>query len=147
MFQHILVPTDGSLLSRKAIAQAVELAKALGAKVTGFYVAPEYHFRIEEDYVSRGYMSRKQYGAYVKRVAKTYLSPLERMAVADGVKCNSDYDLNDSPAEAILKAAKRFKCDTIVMGSHGRSGLLKLFLGSETQKVIQHAKVPVIVVR
>lgn len=79
--------------------------------------------------------------------AEKVLAKVAKRAAADGVKCDTRYALSHAPWEAILAAAKKNKCDAIVMGSHGRGGLAALFLGSETQKVLAHAKLPVIVAR
>ena len=127
MFKHILIPTDGSKLSVKAAKQAVKLAKSLRAKVTGFYAAPDYN----QTYYGDGYI----------------LSAIEVEAEVEKVPCEVFHSISDSPYEAIIDAARKKKCDLIVMASHGRRGLSAVVLGSETQKVLVHSKIPVLVCR
>ncbi len=147
MYKHILVPTDGSKLSIKAAKQAVKLAKSLGAKITGFYAAPEF----STTYYGDGYILRapsaKAQEDYAKKQARKFLSIVEVEASAEQVPCEAFHVLSDSPYEAIIDAAKKKKCDLIFMASHGRRGLEGLVLGSETQKVLIHSKIPVLVCR
>ncbi len=147
MFQHILVPTDGSELSAKVAKQAVELAKAVGAKVTGFYAAPDYN----STYYINGYVVRtpspKVRAEATRKQALKYLSMIEVEAEVEKVPCAVFYTVSDSPYEAIIDAAKKKKCDLIVMASHGRRGLSALVLGSETHKLLVHSKIPVLVCR
>mgnify|MGYP006292918597 CR=1 FL=1 len=147
MFKNILVPTDGSSLSKRAAKQAAELAKATGARITAFHVAPAYKFAMNEDYVPRDYALPADYADHVKKVAEKHLGEVAKAAKAQGVSCEGHYASSDFPADAIAKAVKKYKCDGVLMASHGRSGLGKLFLGSETQKVLAEVTVPVIVVR
>lgn len=148
MFKNILVPTDGSELSRKAAQKAVELAKSIGARVTGLHVAPAYHPQVNDDYyVPRHYLTPAQFAEKTKEVAEKYLAPITKAAVASRVDAEAHYINSDFPADAIVQAAKKYKCDAIVMGSHGRTGLTQFFLGSQTQKVIAHTKLPVVVLR
>jgi nucleotide-binding universal stress UspA family protein len=147
MFKHILVPTDGSKLSANAAKQAVKLAKALGAKVTGFYAAPDY----SSTYYGDGYILRapsaEARAEAMENQARLYLSAIEVEAGVEKVECEVFHTVSDSPYEAIIDAAKKKKCDLILMASHGRRGLSGLVLGSETQKVLIHSKVPVLVCR
>mgnify|MGYP001438147630 CR=1 FL=1 len=147
MFKHILVPTDGSKLSAKAAKQAVKLAKALGAKITGFYAAPDYG----STYYGDGYILRapsaKAHTEITQKQARRCLSTIEVEAEVEKVACEVFHTVSDSPYQAIIDAAKKKKCDLIFMASHGRRGLSGLVLGSETQKVLIHSKVPVLVCR
>ena len=147
MFKHILVPTDGSMLSAKAAKQAVKLAKALGAKITGFYAAPDY----TSTYYGDGYILRapsaKAQAEVAEKQARKCLSTIEVEAKVGKVPCEVFHVVSDSPYEAIIDAAKKKKCDLIFMASHGRRGLSGLVLGSETQKVLIHSKIPVLVCR
>ena len=147
MFKHILVPTDGSTLSAKAAKQAVKLAKALGAKITGFYAAPDY----TSTYYGDGYILRapsaEAQAEVAQKQARKCLSAIEVEAEVEKVPCEVFHVVSDSPYEAIIDAAKKKKCDLIFMASHGRRGLSGLVLGSETQKVLIHSKVPVLVCR
>jgi len=147
MFKNILVPTDGSKLSVKAAKQAVKLAKVLGAKITGFYAAPDF----SSTYYGDGYILRAPSAAeqteFAQNQARKYLSAIEVEAEVEKVPCDIFHTVSDSPYEAIIDAAKKKKCDLIFMPSHGRRGLSGLVLGSETQKVLVHSKIPVLVCR
>ena len=147
MYKHILVPTDGSKLSVKAAKQAVKLAKALGAKITGFHAAPDF----SSTYYGDGYILRapsaKGQAEFAQKQARQCLSAIEVEADVEKVACEVFHVVSDSPYEAIIDAAKKKKCDLIFMASHGRRGLSGLVLGSETQKVLIHSKIPVLVCR
>jgi nucleotide-binding universal stress UspA family protein len=147
MFKHILVPTDGSKLSAKAAKQAVKLAKALGARITGFHAAPDY----TSTYYGDGYILRapsaEAQAEVAQKQARKCLSAIEVEAEVEKVPCEVFHVVSDSPYEAIIDAAKKKKCDLIFMASHGRRGLSGLVLGSETQKVLIHSKIPVLVCR
>ena len=147
MFKHILVPTDGSRLSIKAAKQAVKLAKALGAKVSGFHVIPDFSTTYYGDgYILRAPSAKAQAEAAQKQARKC-LSAIEVEAEVEKVACDVFHVVGDSPHLAIIDAAKKKKCDLIVMASHGRRGLSALVLGSETHKVLVHSTVPVLVCR
>jgi nucleotide-binding universal stress UspA family protein len=148
MFKHLLVPTDGSDLAAKAAAQAVAIAKALKAKVTAFHAYPEYRAIVLYEYVGpiEG-MSRKEYLAAAKATAENYLAQVTKPARAAGLEVDGIAVGSDYPHEAIIRTARRQKCDLIVMASHGRRGVPGLLLGSVTQKVLTHSKIPVLVVR
>jgi len=147
MFRNILVPTDGSALSRKAIKSAVALAKKTGAKVTGFHVAPAYKFNVYADYVPPDFMLPKDFEARAKKVAARHLEAIKKECSAAGVSCDNYFVCSDFAADAIVKAAKKYKCDLIAMASHGRSGLSKLLLGSEAQKVLAGTTIPTLILR
>lgn len=147
MFRNILVPIDGSALSRKAVKQAVELAKATGAQVTGFHVAPAYKFNVYADYVPPDFVMPKDYEVRARKIAEKHLEVVKKAAAAAGVKSAGYYTTSDFAADAIVKAAKKYRCDLIAMASHGRSGLSKILLGSETQKVLANTGIPVLVLR
>ena len=147
MYTNLLVATDGSKFSEKAVVHAIGLAKALGAKVTAFYAAPDYPDPTYSEGIIYETISRKDYAAIAAADAEKVLAKVAKKAEAEGVKCDTRYALSRAPWEAILAAAKKNKCDVIVMGSHGRGGLAALFLGSETQKVLAQSKLPVIVAR
>ena len=148
MYRHILVSTDGSKLSGKAIRSAVRLADATGAKVTGVYVtvpftAPAYG----EGVMYMPAMSPKRYKEVTEREARKALAAVEIEARTGGVQYATMMLTADNPWEGIIRAAKAKRCDLIVMASHGRRGLAGLILGSETTKVLTHSKVPVLVCR
>jgi nucleotide-binding universal stress UspA family protein len=147
MYRNILVPIDGSPLSRSAAKAAVALAKDQGAKVVGFYVAPAYQPNVYADFVPAAFVSPKEYDEMAKKTAEKYLSAVDKAAAAAGVACTCAHAMSDLPYEEIVKAAQRYKCDLIFMASHGRSGIARLLLGSQTSKVLAHSKVPVLVYR
>jgi len=147
MYKHILIPTDGSALSRKAIANGVKLAKSIGARVTGLFAAPPATPVVYKDFVPVGYMTPLEHAELIEKTAAKYLGVIEQAAKHAGVRCQCIHVTNDFPADAILAAAKQQKCDLIVMASHGRRGLAGVLLGSETQKVLTHSKIPVLVSR
>ncbi|GAB3767157.1 universal stress protein [Ramlibacter monticola] len=147
MYKRILVPTDGSALSKKAIKSAVELAAALGAEVVALNVVPRYPRSYFEGGVSVSV-------ADVARIEKQWAE--QGQAVADevgkaaakaGVQSRATTVRSDLVAEAILAAARKSRCDLIVMASHGRRGIKRLLLGSETQHVLTHGNIPVLVLR
>lgn len=147
MFKHILIPTDGSKLSEKAAVAGVALARALGARVTGFFAAPAATPLVYDNLLPVSYLPPDEHAKLIERAAAKYLGAIEEAARAAGVPCTCEHVTSDFPADAILEAARRHKCDLIFMASHGRRGLSALILGSETQKVLTHAKVPVLVYR
>ena len=147
MYKNILIATDGSKLSDKAVAHAIDLAQALGSRITAFYAAPDYPLPAYADGVVYEPVSRKEYTKLAGDDAQRILDAVTAKAAASGLECKTAYSIAAAPWEAILAAAKKHKCDAIVMASHGRRGVSALLLGSETQKVLTHSKLPVIVVR
>ena len=147
MYKHILIPTDGSPLSRKAIVNGVKLAKAVGAKITGLFAAPPATPVVYKAYMPVGYMTPQRHAAMIERTASRYLGVIARTAKRAGVACKCVRVTNDFPAAAILAVAKKNKCDLIFMASHGRRGLASVLLGSETQKVLAHSRIAVLVSR
>ena len=147
MYKTLLVATDGSKLSDKALAHAIGLAQAVGAALTAFYAAPDYPMPAYADGVVYEPVSRKEYAKLAAEDAQKILGAAATKAEAAGLICKTAYAIASAPWEAILAAAKKHKCDAIVMASHGRRGISAVLLGSETQKVLTHTKLPVIVVR
>jgi len=149
MFKHILVPTDGSKLSAKAIKTAVALAKTTGAKLTALYVVPPFTPPVygEGAVFSMAEFSPKRYKEAMAKSARRALSEVEIEAQTAGVECKTVTSTAELPWDSIIRTAKSKKCDVIVMASHGRRGLAGLLLGSETTKVLTHSKVPVLVCR
>jgi len=146
MFKHVLIPTDGSELSQKAIRIGVELAKFHGARVTGVHAIPDYHLMIAyEGAFDPVTEERIEKEARVR--AENYLDFIKKTAAAAGVPCDTVCETSDHPYDAILKTADAKNCDLILMTSHGRKGLVAVLLGSETRKVLTHTRVPVLVVR
>jgi nucleotide-binding universal stress UspA family protein len=147
MYKQILVATDGSKLSMKAVTHAISLAQALGAGLTVFYASPDYPLPAYADGVVYEPVSKKEYAALANKEAAKILESVSDKARAAGLECTTAHTIAASPWEAILAAAKKAKADAIIMASHGRRGVSALLLGSETQKVLTHSKIPVIVVR
>ena len=147
MFKRILLPTDGSPVSRKAVRQGVIFAKSVGAKVVGFFSPEDYRALMYSEYVPPSLMTEQEFQAQAKKAAARQLSFVEKTAKEAGVPYEGFYLAHIAPWEAIITAAKKKKCDLIFMGSHGRSGLAGLVLGSQTTKVLTHSKVPVLVTR
>lgn len=147
MFTNILVPTDGSALSRKAIRRAVQLAKEQKARVTGFYVGPAWNPNVYADHMPADFVPPDRHAANVKKIADRYLGVVKKAASAAGVPCSCAYASGEFPYLEIVKAAHRNRCDLILMASHGRRGISRLLLGSETSKVLAHSTVPVLVCR
>ena len=145
MFRNILVPTDGSALSRKAIKRAVRFAREQKARVTGFYVGPPWQLPVYGEYLPPELLSPKEHARAVRKTAARYLAAVKRAAAAAGVRARCYYVMGEHPYEAILKAARRNRCDLIVIASHGRRGISRLLLGSETSKVLAHSAIPVMV--
>ena len=147
MYKHILIPTDGSRIARSAIEAGVKLAAKLGARVIGFYAAPPATPLECKGLLPVGYDEPVDRARAIEKAAKQYLEAIEKAAEAADVPCKVAYETNDYPADAILAAAKRHKCDLIFMASHGRTGFRASMLGSQTQKVLSQSKIPVLVHR
>jgi len=147
MYKHILIPTDGSDLSRAAALQGVKLAKALGAKVTAFFAAPAATPVVYKGFLPVGYGTQEEHAAAIEKAAAKYLGVIEKACAAAGVPCQSVHETNEFAAEAIMAIAAKRKCDLIFMASHGRKGLAGALLGSQTHKVLTHSKIPVLVYR
>jgi nucleotide-binding universal stress UspA family protein len=145
MFKHILIPTDGSELSRKAVLYGVQLAKQLGAKVTALTLTEPYRVAsMDAVLVSVG---EDEYEEESRRVSDQALEQVKMAADAAGVPCEAVRQVHDQPYRAIIDVAHARDCDLIVMASHGRRGVSALLLGSETVKVLTHSTIPVLVYR
>ncbi len=147
MYKNILVPTDGSALSRSAISAAVKLAKSIGAKVTAVYAAPPATPLVYKKLLPVGYGTSTEHAAAIRKSAEHYLGVVEKAAKAAKVPYKLISTTSDFPADVILATAKKEKCDLIFIASHGERGLTRALLGSQTQKVISGSKVPVFVHR
>ena len=147
VYKRILVATDGSPLSGKAVTHAIALARTVGAELVAFHASPDYRFSSSSEGSVRQMVSREDYETAAAKEAHKLLEAVRRKAEAAGVGCTTTHALATSPAEGILKAAVETKAEAIVMASHGRGGFASLLLGNETQKVLAHSKLPVTVVR
>jgi nucleotide-binding universal stress UspA family protein len=146
MYKHILLPTDGSDLSTRAVHAGIRLAKALGARVTALHATPQSN---RSSMVGRAMIQHtREYEQQVKDEAANVLAVVEKVAREAGVACNAvQRASNESPWEEIIKVATEQDCDLIFMASHGLRGVTALLLGSETTKVLTYSKVPVLVYR
>jgi len=148
MFKHILIPTDGSKLASKGVKAGVKLAKALGARVTGVYVIQPYvPAMYGEAALYIPVVAPQEYKKLSERAAKKALAAVEIEAQTARVPCATQFVSDPQPWGGILRVARSRKCDAIAMASHGRGGLGGLLLGSETQRVLAHSKIPVLVSR
>jgi nucleotide-binding universal stress UspA family protein len=150
MYKKILVPTDGSKLSAKAIKQAVGFAQATGAKLTVLHVMPGFRMFASGGFAPPDSMLapvKKKFEQEARAASQKLVDKACSVAAAAGVECTGAVATGDSPYEAIIRQAAKSGCDLIMMASHGRRGLQSLLLGSETQKILTHSDIPVLVVR
>ena len=147
MFKHILVPTDGSELSLGNVARAAAYAKETGARITLFYAQPE----APSVYAGLGAVSNTHLSQDLQtrldEAATEILDAAEKVVHDAGASCQRVVRVGGKPYELIIAAADANGCDLIFMASHGRSGVSALLLGSETQKVLAHSTIPVLVYR
>lgn len=147
MYRHILIPTDGSELSEKAVKAGVALARALDAKVTGLHIVPS-AFPIyygEVAWVDPRLESKMRESARAE--GEKYLMQVQAAAQSAHIPYERELLENDQPWKAIIDTAQAKGCDLILMAAHGRQGLAALVLGSETNKVLTHSRIPVLVYR
>jgi|CXWL01.1.fsa_nt_gi nucleotide-binding universal stress UspA family protein len=147
MYKHILVPTDGFELADTAVFCAIELAKALGAKLSVVYAVPEYSPSGDFLFPVSFGPSREDYASQAAHEADLIFRPIIEACAAASVDCSVVWAYEDRPHRLILATAKDRGCDLICMASHGRGGIGALILGSETQKVLALGQLPVLVVR
>ena len=147
MYKHILIPTDGSELSDKAIEAGIDFAREAQARVTGFTAVPEYPIPSEVELMARRVLSLEEYEHQAKGKAETILEKIAVRARAAGVTYDADYAQSNRPFEAIIRAAQKHGCDLIFMASHGRRGISALIHGSQTQAVLTHSTIPTLVYR
>ncbi len=147
MYQRILVPTDGSRLSAKAVQSAMELAGLSGAQIVFLNVVPRYPMSYFEGGIA---VSMTEVGKIEKQwseKAQNLVDQLKAKAEGLGLKAKGLTIRSDLVAETVIACAKKNKCDLIVMASHGRKGIKRLLLGSETTHVLTHSPLPVLVLR
>jgi nucleotide-binding universal stress UspA family protein len=145
MYTNILIPTDGSELSAKAIQHGVALAKRIGARVTALMALPPYRL-LTTDIPMLG-DTPDEYQARMRDQSSFALGAVARAAKELGVACELVRVEDEDPYRAIIDTAESNGCDLIVMASHGRRGIAAIVLGSETVKVLTHSKIPVLVHR
>lgn len=145
MFKRILLPTDGSELSSRAVLAGVSFAKEVGAQLVGMTALPDFKtFTANADMLES---TEDEYLAASEARAGKHLAVIADAARAAGVDCSTLLVRSDDPHDAILRTARDRACDLIIMASHGRHGMTGLLLGSETQKVLVHSAIPVLVYR
>lgn len=147
MYRNILLPTDGSPLSRAAVLNGIKLARAVGARVTGFFAAPPATPVIYEGVLPVGLVTTDRHARAIEQTARRYLRFIEAAARRAGVRCRCVHVTSDFPADAIMAAARKERCDLIVMASRSKRGLSGMLLGSQTHKVLARSKIPVLVQR
>lgn len=146
MFKHILIATDGSAVATKAAKAGIALASRLDAKVTAYSAVEVLPMVGLEGYVVDPNTIDK-FGEHAHKTALKHAAEICKIAQSAGVPCEAQVTRDSVPYEGIIKAAKKRRCDVIVIGSHGRRGVSKLIIGSVTQKVLAHTRLPVLVFR
>ena len=147
MFKNILVPTDGSKLSQKAVKEALELAKQTGAKLTALHVYPRFSgspygtFGPAEDVLEEAHKNQR------RAEGESIFATVRKLTEPSGVAFESVLVESNDIWKQIITTAKKKKCDLICMASHGRRGFSSVLLGSETHKVLTHSELPVLVLR
>jgi nucleotide-binding universal stress UspA family protein len=134
MYQHILIPTDGSELAHKGVVHGLSLAKEVGAKVTVLTVEAFNAYDASESRVKNA-----------REHAASILNGIANEAKAAGVKCETLQVIQNDPEMAIVNTAKERGCDLIVIASHGRSGIAAALIGSVTAEVLKRTVIPVLV--
>ena len=145
MYKHILIPTDGSELSQRAVRQGIDLAQSMNARVTLVTSSIPYHLLATAPMMVND--RPRKYAADVERRAASRLKEGEEYAGKKGVAATAKHVFAVHPFLAIIDAAQSDGCDLVCMASHGRKGVAGLLIGSETSKVLTHSKVPVLVLR
>ena len=147
MFKHILVPTDGSELSKDTARRAISFAKDAGARITAFFAKPEYPVSYYGEGALIDPTTPEKFAELAEQQAQQTLAFVAELGAEEGVAVSTLSLTSDIPYQAIIDAATRAGCDLIFMASHGRRGFSALLLGSETNKVLTHSKIPVLVYR
>lgn len=147
MYSRILVATDGSTLSKKAVASAIQLAATCAAELVAVKVVPRYPQAYFEGSIPLSVQEVARIEKQWSDAAQAQLESIAKSAKAKGVSAKTVTVRSDVVSDAIIAAAKKQKADLIVMASHGRKGIKRLLLGSETQQVLTHSHIPVLVLR
>ena len=146
MFKHILISTDGSPIANKAAKAGIALARALGARVTAYSAIEQLQPVFDEGYMMNEKMV-EEFEQSARKAGQKHVDAIGKMARAAGVRCAAVATKASTAYEGIVDTAKKQKCDVIFMASHGRRGLTRLMMGSVTQKVLSHSRIPVVVYR
>ncbi len=147
MFKHLLIPIDGSELSLMAVRKGAEFASEIGASITLLFVRPEYPVSYYGDGAMIDPTTPEEFSKLTKTIADRNLKAAGDICTSAGVAFTVCTETSDIPYEVIISTADQKHCDLIFMASHGRRGITGLLLGSETQKVLTHSKIPVLVYR
>ena len=147
MYQRILIATDGSALSAKAVSSGIALAQSLGAQIVALKVIPLYPLSYFEGGIAVPASEVARVEKEWSNAALKVLNAVKAQADQHGVKAKLVTIKSDRVADAIIACAKKNKCDLIVMASHGRKGIKRVLLGSETTSVLTHSHLPVLVLR
>ena len=147
MYQRILIATDGSPLSRKAVDSGIEMARLTGAQIVVLKVVPRYPVSYFEGGISLPVSNIATMEKQWTEAAQAVVATVKAKAEAQGIKTKGVTHTSDLVAETIISIAKKNKCDLIVMASHGRRGLKRVLMGSETMHVLTHSHVPVLILR
>jgi nucleotide-binding universal stress UspA family protein len=146
MFKHILMPTDGSEHSERAIVRGIELAKLCNSRVTGIHVVPDYHLMIAYEGAFDP-VTEEKIEEEARQRAASFLDFVKKTAAASNVPCDTVVATSDHPYDAIVNIANERGCDLIVMTLRYRKGLVKLIMGNEATRVLHRASIPVLVFR
>lgn len=148
MYKHILIATDGSELADKGVEHGFALAGALGAKVTVLSVTEPMEDRVRQAALLAGIDDpASRYDQSIAEDMEKRFAEISKRATEKGVTVDLTHEIDNHPAEAIVRLADREKCDLIVMSSHGRRGVRRLVLGSQTAEVVTTTTIPVLVIR
>lgn len=148
MYKHILIATDGSELADRGLEQGLELAHAIGAKVTVLSVTEPLSSRALQAAVNAGVEDpASRYDQTINNEMKMRFAAIGQRASDMGLSVELAHELDEHPAEAIVRVASLRDCDLIVMSSHGRRGVRRFILGSQTAEVVTQTSIPVLVVR
>jgi nucleotide-binding universal stress UspA family protein len=147
MFKRILIPTDGSPLSEATALSGIQFAQQISADVIGVFVAPEYQYIIFESGLTNYLPTQEGYALSMQQSGEVYLGTIRKAAEKAGITYSGITKTSDYTAQTIVHTAQECQCDLIFMGSHGRSGLGRLLLGSVTSRVLALCDLPVFVYR
>lgn len=146
MFKHILIPTDGSELSERAVTNGIVFARSIGARLTVVTVSAPFHI-VTMDAMMVTPETEERYMADMEQLGQERLDAIMEKSKAAGVPCETSHVFDNHPYDAIIATAQAKGCDLILMASHGRRGVAALLLGGETNKVLAHCKIPVLIWR
>ena len=147
MYQRILVASDGSPLSKKAVSSAISLAVTCGAELIALKVVPRYPQSYFEGSIGMSAEDSKRVEAGWMEESQKIVDNIKKSGESKGLKVKALLVKSDVVSDALISTAKKHKADLIVMASHGRKGVKRLLLGSETQQVLTHSDIPVLVLR